>query len=275
MVMDAEGLLRVKPEELAEGLLARWRVLDEQLPGVIRNLEAEEDALSPKVERAVESHKSANEKVSSLKDERNESQNLARSLLSKVRKSGDNLSETGGMVNLDPGWKKEKLLEELEGIESEIETSALDHKSEGRLITRRKKLIEENEKWLKDRKDANPEMAEYVGARREMVDNFRRSEKAHTRMLDGVKKAQPLYEKKTALQGEIRDVRRQLDRAKELLSQSSRAIEHWERRLKDGFGDIGSGHDDLLADMHRVMSGGASSFSKKGRRNARKGGEEE
>ena len=94
-------------------------------------------------------------------------------------------------------------------------------------------------------------------------------------MLDGVKKAQPLYEKKTALQGEIRDVRRQLDRAKELLSQSSRAIEHWERRLKDGFGDIGSGHDDLLADMHRVMSGGASSFSKKGRRNARKGGEEE
>ena len=78
MVMDAEELLRVKPEELAEGLLARWRVLDEQLPGVIRNLEAEEDALSPKVERAVESHKSANEKVSSLKDERNESQNLAR-----------------------------------------------------------------------------------------------------------------------------------------------------------------------------------------------------
>ena len=77
MVMDAEGLLRVKPEELAEGLLTRWRVLDEQLPGVIRNLEAEEDALSPKVERAVESHRLANEAVSSLKDERNESQNLA------------------------------------------------------------------------------------------------------------------------------------------------------------------------------------------------------
>ncbi|MBK70267.1 MAG: hypothetical protein CMB53_02575 [Euryarchaeota archaeon] len=260
--MDAEGLLRVKPEELSEGLLARWGVLEEQLPGVIRNLEAEEDALSPKVEKAIESHRLANESVSNLKKERNESQERGRTLLTRVREFGDMLSESGGMVNLDPGWKKEKLLEELEGIESQIETSALDHKSEGKLISRRKKLIEENEKWLKERKHANPEMAEYVEARREMVANFRDSERAHTKMLEKVKKAQPLYEKKTSLQEEIRDVRRQLDRAKELLSQSSKAIEYWRRRLRDGFGDIDSGHDDLLADMHRVMSGGASSFSK-------------
>ena len=275
MVMDAEGLLRVKPEQLAEGLLARWRVLDDQLPGVIRNLEAEEDSLSPKVEKAVENHRLANESVSSLKMERNESQERARALITRVREYGDSLSESGGMVNLDPDWKKEKLLEELEGIESQIETSALDHKSEGKLISRRKKLIEENEKWLKERKDANPEMAEYVEARRGMVANFRTSEGAHSKMLEAVKKAQPLYEKKASLQEEIRDVRRQLDRAKELLSQSSRAIEHWERRLKEGFGDIGSGHDDLLADMHRVMSGGASSFSKKGKKKGKEGGEEE
>ena len=151
----------------------------------------------------------------------------------------------------------------------------MSHKSEGKLISRRKKLIEENEKWLKERKDANPEMAEYVEARRGMVANFRTSEGAHSKMLEAVKKAQPLYEKKASLQEEIRDVRRQLDRAKELLSQSSRAIEHWERRLKEGFGDIGSGHDDLLADMHRVMSGGASSFSKKGKKKGKEGGEEE
>jgi len=261
--MDIEGLLRVKPEELANGLLTRWKVLDEQLPGVIRNLEAEEDSLSPKVERAVNSHKLANETVSELKIERNSRQKEARELLATVRKFGDSLSESGGMVNLDPDWKKEKLFEELGEIESQIETSALDHKSEGKLITRRKRLIEQNEKWLKERKIANPEMAKYVEARREMVENFRESEKAHTKMLDTVKKAQPLYEKKTILQGEIRDVRRQLDRAKELLSQSSRAIEHWERRLDEGFGEIGSGHDDLLVDMHRVMSGGASSFSRK------------
>jgi len=47
--MDVEQLLEVKPEELARGLLSRWRALEEQLPNVIRNLEAEEEGLSPRV----------------------------------------------------------------------------------------------------------------------------------------------------------------------------------------------------------------------------------
>ena len=38
-------IARGKPDELAKGLLARWKVLEEQLPNVIRNLEAEEEAL--------------------------------------------------------------------------------------------------------------------------------------------------------------------------------------------------------------------------------------
>ena len=52
--MDVQQLMEVKPEVLAEGLLARWKALEEQLPKVIRNLEAEEEALSPKVKRAIE-----------------------------------------------------------------------------------------------------------------------------------------------------------------------------------------------------------------------------
>ena len=52
--MDVQQLMEVKPEMLAEGLLARWKALEEQLPNVIRNLEAEEEALAPKVKRAVE-----------------------------------------------------------------------------------------------------------------------------------------------------------------------------------------------------------------------------
>ena len=55
--MDVQQLIDVKPNELAEGLLARWRALEEQLPNVIRNLEAEEEALSPRVKRAIESHR--------------------------------------------------------------------------------------------------------------------------------------------------------------------------------------------------------------------------
>lgn len=261
--MDVQQLIDVKPNELAEGLLARWRALEEQLPNVIRNLEAEEEALSPRVKRAIESHRKANEIVAKKKAERNSSQAVARAKLSEVKESIETLSKEGGMVSLDPEWRKMKLLEELENIEDKIETSALDHKEEGKLIAKRRKLIEKNEKWLKDRRESNPEMSKYVDSRKTMISNFKISEAAHSSMLKAVEKAQPLFEKKVSLQSEIRDIRRQLDRAKELHAQSSDAISLWEGKLSTGFGDSATGFDDLLTDMNRVLGGGASSFARK------------
>lgn len=261
--MDVKQLLEVKPSELAEGLLARWKALEEQLPNVIRNLEAEEEALSPRVKKAIESHSKANAIVAEKKAERDSSQAVARAKLSEVKDSIELLSEKGGMVSLDPEWKKVKLLEELENIEDQIETSALDHKEEGKLIARRRKLIEKNEKWLKDRRESNPEMSNYVDSRKIMISNFRISEAAHSRMLKAVEKAQPLYEKKALLQSEIRDIRRQLDRARELYAQSSDAISLWQGKISTGFGDNDTGFDDLLTDMNRVLDGGPSSFARK------------
>mgnify|MGYP001156772227 FL=1 len=271
--MNVEQLLEVKPEELAEGLLARWKALEEQLPNVIRNLEAEEESLSPRVKRAVESHRKANETVAEKKSERDSSQAVARAKLSEVKESIELLSNKGGMISLDPEWKKVKLLEELENIEERIETSALDHKEEGKLIAKRRKLIEKNEKWLKERRDSNPEMTKYIDSRKTMISNFRISEAAHSRMLKAVEKAQPLYEKKISMQSEIRDIRRQLDRARELYAQSSDAISLWKAKLSTGFGDSETGFDDLLTDMNRVLEGGASSFARK--RVKKKGDEEE
>jgi len=80
------------------------------------------------------------------------------------------------------------------------------------------------------------------------------------------------------LGSELRDVRSQLDRARELLSQSDKAIGHWERRLKEGFGDLGPGFSELLDGMKKVSEGGMSSFAKKTRRKKslmRRGSEEE
>ena len=99
--------------------------------------------------------------VAKLKGERDAAQVEARDLIPKVKEHRDVLVDSGGMVNLDPDWKKEKLLEELDEIEENIQTSALDHKAEKMMIERRKKLIDQNERWLKDRRDSNPEMAEY------------------------------------------------------------------------------------------------------------------
>ena len=268
MHMDSEALLAVTPDQLAQALLNRRMLLNDQLPTVIRTLEAEEQNLSPKVSRSVETHKRANELVAQLKDERDQAQIKARDLIPKVKGHRDVLVESGGMVNLDPDWKKEKLFEELEDIEEQIQTSALDHKAERKMIERRKKLIEQNEKWLRERRDSNPEMAEYIDSRREVSHLFSIANRAHKNMIKAVEKAQPLHDKKVVLQSELRELRRQLDRAKELLSQSDYAIEHWGRRLSDGYSELGVGYPDLLKDMERVKQGGDSSFARRKTNNA-------
>ena len=265
--MESDALLAVTPDQMAQALLDRRILLKEQLPTVIRTLEAEEQNLSPKVARIVDNHKQANEVVAKLKEERDQAQIEARNLIPKVKRHRNVLVDSGGMVNLDPDWKKEKLLEELDEIEENIQTSALDHKAEKRMIERRKKLIEQNEKWLRERRDSNPEMAEYIDSRREMSHQFMVANKAHRTMMKAVEKAQPLHDKKVAIQAEIREVRRQLDRAKELLSQSDQAIEHWQRRLKDGYRELGLGFPDLLRDMIQVQDGGDSSFAKRQKKN--------
>jgi uncharacterized coiled-coil DUF342 family protein len=261
--MDTDALLSVSPTDMAKALLARRQMLKEQLPTVIRTLEAEEQSLAPKVERVVNSHRVSNTKVSELKSIRNESQIKAGKSLKQVKLSHEKLLSSGGMINLDPTWVKEKLLEELEEIEEKIQTSALDHKAEKKLIDRRKKLVEKNENWLKERRDSNPEMAIYIEARKKMSEYYREADKTHQNMLAMVKKAQPLHEKQLLLKNELLEIRRQLDRAKELMAQSERTISYWERRLNDGFGELDTSFSDLLIAQQKVVSGGNSSFARK------------
>ena len=261
--MNTDELLAVTPEEMAKSLLARRELLRQQLPTVIRTLEADEQNLAPKAKKAVEISKNINSKVSKLKEERNKAQKEANELLKIVKESREKLIQSDGMINLDPSWKKEKMFEEIEDIEKKIETSALDHKAERKLLDKRKKLIEENDKWLKQRRDLNPEMVTYIDARREMNKLYRLADKSHRKMLDGVEKAQPQHEKQQKIRDDLREIRRQLDRAKELLSQSDRAIEYWERRLDKGFGKLGDGFKDLLSAQRKVAEGGDSSFARK------------
>ena len=261
--MNTDELLDVTPEEMAKSLLARRQLLKQQLPTVIRTLEAEEQNLAPKAKKALEMNKNINSKVSKLKEERNNAQKEANELLKIVKESRKKLIEGDGMINLDPEWKKEKMFDEIEEIEKKIETSALDHKAERKLLDKRKKLIEENDKWLKQRRESNPDMATYIDARRKMNSLYRQADKSHRKMLDGVEKAQPQHEKQQKIRDDLREIRRQLDRAKELLTQSDKAINHWERRLEKGFGDLGEGFNDLLSAQRKVAEGGDSSFARK------------
>ena len=264
--MDTSELMRVTPDELASALLNRRMLLKDSLPGVIRNLEAEEDALSPKVDRMKKAFDEANDKVVKFKANRDECQALAGTLIPDVKRIRAKLNDSGGMISLDPKWKKMRLLEQIEEIENKIQTSALDHKSERKLLEKRRALISENDKWIRDRKDSNPEMAEYLKKNREMSKLFKKADKEHSLMMGAVTKAQPLYEKMTSASEEIREIRSQLDRAKELLAQSDKAIDYWEKRIENGFGDMGPGFRDLLKGQKNVDMGGSSSFAKRSRK---------
>jgi len=276
--MDAGELMRVGPNELAEKLLRRRVMLKDNLPDVIRNLEAEEDSLSPKVERLRKVFDVANSKVASFKEKRDHCQREARGLIPEVKDIRESLINSGGMIILDPKWKKKKLLEQIEEIENKIQTTALDHKSERKLLEKRRALILENDKWVKDRKDSNPEMSIYLAKNRKMSELFKKADKAHSEMIEAVSKAQPMYKKLSDSSGELKEVKSQLDRARELLSQSDKAIEYWKKRLEVGFGDIGPGYRDLLKARKTVDGGGPSSFAKKTRKNTKSrklAGEEE
>ena len=47
--VDTESLLSVTPKEIAESLLIRRRALKDQLPNIIKNLDNESEALTPKL----------------------------------------------------------------------------------------------------------------------------------------------------------------------------------------------------------------------------------
>ena len=81
-------------------------MLRDELPNVIRNLEAEEETLEPKVRRTIDSHRLANDQVAQLKERRNVAQKGASALLKDVKNARDVLAEGDGMINLDPNWKK-------------------------------------------------------------------------------------------------------------------------------------------------------------------------
>ena len=261
--MNNEDLMSVRPDDLAHALLNRRKILKDSLPDVIRTLEAEDELIKPRYDRSKIRFEKINKDIKDLKAKRDEDQKKAVDILKSMKRIEEELTKNGKMINLNPKWKREKIEKSLELIEKNIQTKALNQNIERKMLEERKEIINQNEAWLKNRKNANPEMLEYIEKRKEMSKLFKRADKFHREMIVKVEKAQPLYEKQKSEGDELREIRSQLDRARELLSQSDRAIKHWERRLNEGFGDLGPGFPNLLENMKMVENGKPSTFAKK------------
>ena len=270
--MNLTDLLALKPEELAETILERRRLLANALPDIEARMSDDADVLAPEVEKLRLERDAGSNKVAELKNSRNEAQQEARALLQQTRALREQLDEVGGLTSLDPKWAKEKLEEALEGIEEKIEKQALSLTDERKLLAERKQLLQKNEAWLEQRRKENPEMSQYVDSSRKMHQLFKLADQLHLEMLTYVEKNEPIHATFVEKRAELRNSVRQVERSRALIKQSESAINFWESSLENGL-------DDLLKNANKVGSGGSSSIR---RRNAElpistkpSGGEEE
>ena len=252
--VDTETLLSVTPEEIAEALLIRRKALKDQLPNIVKNLDNEAEALTPKLNKIKEKNEKIKKKISEIKKQRDAHQKEAGEIWKEIIDIQNELTESGNMINLDPKWKKERMIEELEEIEFNIQTVALDHKAEKKMIDARRNIIRQNELWLKERKSSNPQMAEFIEKRKKMNSLYKAADKEHKEMIKNVNLGEPVHAKYMARKTELVDIERQRDRARQLLKNLDRDISYWENTILDGF-------DELMTLALKVQKGGESSFS--------------
>ncbi|MFQ3343807.1 MAG: hypothetical protein ACKVI6_05325 [Candidatus Poseidoniales archaeon] len=254
--METDALLKVTPQEIAEALLMRRRVLQDQLPIIVKRLDGDGEAIAPKVIKNKEKNDKIKDEIAKYKNTRDTFQKEAREILNDIKEIQEELTKSGNMVNLDPKWKKERMWEELEDIEFKIQTVALDQNAEKKMISARKRILQQNEEWLKERKNSNPGMATYIEKRKKVNLLYKSADKAHSEMIKRVQKGEPIHAKYILLREEFIDINRQKDRAKELLTKSERDILYWENVIL-------SGYDELLKSNKKVEAGGASTFVSK------------
>ena len=236
--MSAEELVNVSPEEIIDLLLIRRRLLQDQLPYMIQGLEETRDQMQILYDAQKPNYLDKMDEINRFKQERDEAHAEAKELRIKVEKLHDEINERGKMVSLDPRWKKDKLLSDLNAIDNRIQTSALDHVEERKLLEERRELIRKNDHWLEERKKENPELASYVQARRDMSRLYRSGNKAHLDMIKVQEKTAAARAKFHQTRKDLRDAKTQLEAADTLMAESEQAIAYWTRRKEEGIGEI-------------------------------------
>ena len=230
--------MNVSPEEIIDLLLIRRRLLQDQLPYMIQGLEETRDQMQILYEDLKPNYLKKMDEINRFKQERDEAHSEAKELRIKVEKLQEDLAKKGKMVSLDPRWKKDKLLSDLNAIDDRIQTSALDHVEERKLLDERRKLIRKNDDWLEERKQANPELASYVQARRDMSRLYQSGNKAHLDMIKILEKSAPSRKKFNQTRKDLRDAKTQLEAAGRLMAESEQAITYWTRRKEEGIGEL-------------------------------------
>jgi len=267
--MQTEDLLAIEPALLARGILHRRERLLEVLPAQIEQRKQDLDQVEPVAKDARNKRDEINAKVASLKAERDTAQISAKELYKNSNELFEELVESGKIQqNPDPRWAKEKLSEQISKLESELETSAGDHKTEERYLRQMKELVKEHQQWVADRMEKNAEFNQMHQMKKDASAKLDTAQKAHEAMITLVEESGQLHSTFSENEELRRNAASRLSRAEAALKASIAAADFWKNHLENGF-------DDLLADANRVASGGDSTKAIAKKRRLEAGGEEE
>ena len=152
--MTPEELLAITPEFLAKAILHRRERLALEIPEQLdaRTNELTEAAAMARV--AKEQRDSVNNKVSSLKRERNEAQAKAKLLFLEANSIRENAPETKGNTEPEPEWAKERLQQRLDALDLTLQTNWGTHIDERATLNAMKTLVREHEARVEKRKDS-------------------------------------------------------------------------------------------------------------------------
>ena len=270
--MTPEELLAITPEFLAKAILHRRERLALEIPEQLdaRTNELTEAAAMARV--AKEQRDSVNNKVSSLKRERNEAQAKAKLLFLEANSIRENAPETKGNTEPEPEWAKERLQQRLDALDLTLQTNWGTHIDERATLSAMKTLVREHEAWVEKRKDSFSEINKMIELRDKAKRLLESADKAHQAMVQLHDENQIFHDTYIDNERKRKHADGRTTRLAQALDESQQGIDFWKERLDTGF-------HELLTDAQRVNEGGKSTraLSRERRKQSEQkhGGEEE
>ena len=270
--MTPEELLAITPEFLAKAILHRRERLALEIPEQLdaRTNELTEAAAMARASK--EQRDSVNNKVSSLKRERNEAQAKAKLLFLEANSIRENAPETKGNTEPEPEWAKERLQQRLDALDLTLQTNWGTHIDERATLNAMKTLVREHEAWVEKRKDSFSEINKMIELRDKAKRLLESADKAHQAMVQLHDENQIFHDTYIDNERKRKHADGRTTRLAQALDESQQGIDFWKERLDTGF-------HELLTDAQRVNEGGKSTraLSRERRKQSEQkhGGEEE
>ena len=268
--MTPEELLAITPELLGKAILHRRERLAADIPEQLdaRSSELTEAASMARVAKS--KRDGVNEKVSSLKKERNDAQARAKTLFMEANAIQESTPRQKGDTEPEPEWAKERLQQRLDALDLSLQTNWGTHVDERTTLNEMKNLIRQHEEWVDTRKDKFSEINRMKELREDAKKLLETADKAHQAMVQLHDENQIFHDTYLENEKKRRSADARTTRLAQALDQSQRGIDFWKNCLEDGF-------FELLTDAERVREGGKSTraLARERYQKADKVGEEE